>query len=212
MTTAIGAYATRAAVKARNGIDTGVTTWDSQIDTVVDSMNAYIEAPQGCGRIVAPITSATYFLDGNGLTHLYFPKGIRAVTVLTIGDFTGDTQDTVNAADIFLRPLAQDRPPAWPAMYLYLSDVPVSAIARKHFPKGRENVSLTCTAGFAAIPDDLSEMANTVASVAFHALEQGDQPIPNVDEQGRPIVARFFSGKDFDVLKAYRLKQPQVVG
>lgn len=214
MTTAIGAYTTRARVKARLSIDTLVTTWDSQIDTVVDSINAYIESPAGCGRIVAPISSATYILDGSGLSFLYFPKGIRAVTALAIGDYTGDTRDTVDAAaDILLRPLAQDRAaPTFPATYLYLSDHPASTVARSKFPAGRDNVSLTCTAGFAAIPDDLSEMADSIASVAFHALEQGNQPSPNVDEMGRPIVARFMSGKDFDVMAAYRLRKPQVIG
>lgn len=210
MATAIGAYTTRVRVKARLSIT--ATDWDSQIDTVIDSVNAYIEGPQGCNRIVAPISSATYTLDGSGLTHLYFPKGIRAVTALSIGDYTGDTKDLVDSADIFLRPLDQDRTPGWPALYLYLSDYPVSTtVARRVFPTARANVSLTCTAGFAAIPDDLSEMADAVASSTFHALEQGNQPIPNTDEQGRPIVARFFSGKDFDTLRAYRLKQPQVI-
>ena len=208
MASATGTYTTRARVKSRLSIST--TDWDSQIDVVVDAMNQYVESPQGCGRVIAPISSATYVLDGQGLSFLYFPKGIRAVTVLTIGDYSGDSVDTVTAADILLRPLDHERSPGWPAMYLYLSDHPASTVTRSVFPEGRSNVNLTCTAGWAAIPDDLAEMADTVAAVAFHNLEQGNQPIPNTDEQGRPIVARFFSGKDFDTLKAYRIKQPQV--
>lgn len=208
MTTAIGAYTTRTRVKARLSITT--TDWDSQIDTVVDSMNAYIEGPQGCGRIIAPISSATYLLDGTGLTHLYFPKGVRAITELKIGSTTGATLDTITATDYFIRPLAQDRPPAWPAFYVFLSDRPTGT--HSVFAYGRENVSMTCTAGWAAIPDELAEMADAIASTTFHTLEQGNQPIPNTDEQGRPIVHRFVSGRDRDTMRAYRVKQPGVIG
>lgn len=208
MTTAIGSYVTTAILKTR--LNETSSTFDAQLGQVSDDVNAYIEGPEGCGRIIAPIASATYLLDGTGLTHLYFPKGIRAITELKVGNSTGATLDTLPSGDYFIRPLPQDRPPAWPAFYVILSDIPTGT--HRTFPVGRENVSMTCTAGWPAIPDDLAEMAAVIAVKMFHALEQGHQDTPTPDEMGQPIVARFLSGRDRDTLKAYRLKQPQVFG
>lgn len=213
MPTATGAYATTALVKARL-LAAGVTDTadDTLLGTIVDQTNGFVESPYGCGRVVAPISSATYLLDGNGLSHIYFPKGIRAVSALTIGDYTGDTLDTVTAADILLRPLDYERSPGWPAMYLYLSDYPVSTITRRTFPIGRANVSLTCTAGWAAIPDELTDVAVTTAVRAWHARQSGQQDIVGVDETGAPLVSRYVAPHHWGIIRAYRLKQPAVIG
>lgn len=213
MATAIGAYATTAGLKARL-LPAGVTDTadDTLMGTICDQVNAFIESPFGCGRVIAPISSATYILDGSGLSYVYFPKGIRAVTALTIGDTTGDTLDTVTAADIFLRPLDQDRVPGWPAFYLYLSDVPVSTVTRRTFPSARGNVSLTCTAGWAAIPDDLTDVALTTATRAWHARQSGQADIVGSDDTGAPLVSRFVAPFHWGAIKAYRVKHPAVIG
>lgn len=213
MPSATGAYATTAGLKARI-FAAGVTDTadDTLMGTICDQVNAFIEGPWGCRRVIAPISSATYILDGSGLSFLYFPKGIRTVTALTIGDTTGDTLDTVTAADIFLRPLDQDRVPGWPAFYLYLSDVPVSTIGRKTFPKARGNVSLTCTAGWTAIPDDITDVALTTATRAWHARQSGQADIVGNDDTGAPLVSRFVAPFHWGTIKAYRVKQPAVIG
>lgn len=213
MPSATGAYATTAGLKARL-FAAGVTDTadDTLMGTICDQVNAFVEGPWGCRRIIAPISSATYILDGSGLSFLYFPKGIRAVTALTIGDTTGDTLDTVTAADIFLRPLDQDRVPGWPAFYLYLSDVPVSTVFRRTFPKARSNVSLTCTAGWTAIPDDITDVALTTATRAWHARQSGQADIVGNDDTGAPLVSRFVAPFHWGTIKAYRVKQPAVIG
>lgn len=213
MPTATGAYATTAGLKARL-LPAGVTDTadDTLLGTICDQVNAFIEGPFGCGRIIAPISSATYVLDGTGLSYIYFPKGIRAVTALTIGDTTGDTLDTVTAGDIFLRPLDQDRIPGWPAFYLYLSDVPVSTVVRRTFPRARSNVNMTCTAGWTAIPDDLTDVALTTATRAWHARQSGQADIVGNDDTGAPLVSRFVAPFHWGTIKAYRFKQPAVIG
>lgn len=211
---AVGTYATTAALKARI-LAAGVTDTadDTLLGTICDQVNAFIESPAGCGRVIAPISSATYILDGRGLSYIWFPKGIRAVTALTIGDYIGDTLDTVTAADILLRPLDYERTPGWPAFYLYLSDVPVSTtVARKTFPKGRGNISLTCTAGWTAIPDDMTDVALTTATRAWGARQSGQADIVGTDDTGAPLVSRFVAPFHWNILKAYRVKQPGVIG
>jgi len=204
MPTATGAYATTAAVKSRLGI-TDVTD-DTLLGTICDQVNQYIESPQGAGRILAPISSATYLIDGDGSSRLYFPRGIRAVSALSVGDYTGDTRDAVASGDYFLRPLEQDREPGWPAMWLYLSDHPIGS--RRTFPVGFETVSLTCTAGWPAIPDDITDVALTMAVRAWHARQSGQTDIVGTDETGAPVVSRFVSSRDRETLKKYRRLVP----
>ena len=212
MPSATGAYATTAALKARL-FAAGVTDTadDTLMGTICDQVNAFIEGPFGCQRIVAPISSATYVIDGSGLSYIWFPKGIRAVSALTIGDTTGDTLDTVTAADILLRPVEHERIPGWPAFYLYLSDVPVSTVTRRTFPIARGNVSLTCTAGWAAIPDDLTDVALTTATRAWHARQSGQADIVGSDDTGAPLVSRFVAPFHWGTIKGYRVKQPAVI-
>lgn len=214
MPSATGTYATTSTLKARL-LAAGVTDTadDTLLGTICDQVNAFIEGPYGCGRIIAPISSASYTLDGSGLTYIYFPKGIRAVTALTIGDTTGDTQDTVdNAADILLRPLSQDRIPGWPAFYLYLSDVAVSTVQRSKFPKARANVTLTCTAGWAAIPDDLTDVALTTATRAWQARQSGQSDSIQRDSTGAPIMSQFVAADHWGIVLSYRAQKPAVIG
>lgn len=211
MATATGAYATTALVKARL-LAAGVTDTadDTLIGTIVDQVNQFIESPYGTGRILAPISSATYLLDGDGSSMLYFPKGIRAITSLSIGDFTADTLDTLVSTDYYLRPLVQDRHPGWPAMYVQLSDKPTGT--HRVFAKGFETVSMTCTAGWAAIPDDIIDVALTTAVRAWHARQSGQADIVGFSDTGEPLVSRYVAPFHWKAIQAYRLRRPQVFG
>lgn len=211
MTSAIGAYATTAGLKARL-LAAGVTDTadDTLMGTICDQVNGFIESAAGCGRVIAPITSATYLLDGNGTSWLYFPKGIRAITALSIGDYTGDTLDVLATTDYLLRPLTQDRAPGWPAFYVRISDKAVGL--HKVFHEGFETVSLTCTAGWAAIPDEITDVALTTATRAWHSRQSGQADLVGTDDTGAPIVSRFVAPFHWGVIKAYRIHQPQVIG
>jgi hypothetical protein len=213
MATAIGSYVTTALLKARL-FDAGVTDTadDTLMGTICDQVNDFIESPAGTGRVIAPISSATYLLDipEPRTTFLYVPKGIRAITDLSFVDFSGDTRDTIATTDYWLRPLVQDRPPGWPAMYIQMSDQPAGV--HRYFPHGFEVVSLTCTAGWAAIPDVIIDVAVTTATRAWHARQNGQADLIGNDETGEPIVSRFVAPHHRSILKAYRIKQPAVIG
>lgn len=204
--TAIGSYATTSALKAMIG------TTDSDDDAVLglicDRVNAYIEFTTK--RVIAPVSSATFLLDGDGLSSLYFPRGIRAITALSVASATGGTRDLLAATDYYLRPLAQDRIPGWPAMYVVLSD----KVTGSHsvFGKGRETVSMTATTGWAAIPDEITELALAIAQRAWNNRAAGLQDQPAFDEHGRPVIARFISGRDKETLASYTAHRPQVIG
>lgn len=204
MTTAIGTYATAAGLKAR--INISDTTDDTVLGTVCDQINAYIEGPQGCGRVLAPISSATYLFDGDGSRCLIYRGGIRAVTVVEVAQYTGAAYTTLATTEYFIRPSTTDRAPGWPGTRLELSDRPSSGFGV--FPAGYDTVRVTMTTGWAAIPDDITDVALTAATRAWHAVEAGQVDIVGTDEMGRPVVSRFFSARDYATLQAYSVNLP----
>lgn len=204
MTTAIGTYATAALLKARANITD--TTDDTVLGTICDQINGYIESPAACGRVLAPITSAAITLDGDGTRVLHYPKGIRAVTLLELADYTGADFTTVASTDYFLRPGPAESMPGWPYLRLELSDRPVGTFSV--FPRGYNTVRMTATTGWAAIPDEITDVALTAALRAWHAVQTGQADIVGTDDMGRPMVSRFFSSRDFATLRAYSVNIP----
>lgn len=200
--TATGAYATSALLKAR--INISDTTDDTVIGTVCDQINQYIETKTR--RVLAPIASAVYTFDGDGSKCLRYPKGIRAVSLLECQQFTGAGYETVAAGQYFLRPGPADLMPGWPYTRIEFTDYPTGTFA--YFPRGYDTVRVTMTTGWAAIPDDITELALTAATRAWHAIQAGQADIVGTDEMGRPLVSRFFSGRDLETLATYSTDIP----
>ena len=228
--TAIGSYATTAALKALIG--TTDSDDDAELGLICDRVNQLIESMTM--QPVCPISSATYLYDvadttrhrsgvtplvpwfygiGSGMSRLFTPApvdaatkgigGLRAITLLEIAPYSGGTYATVAATDYFLR---ERQGVSGPYKWLVLSDRPAGVYS--HFPVGRATVRVTATAGWAAIPDDLTETALAVAHRAWNAREIGQQDVSGSDEHGRPIVARFLAGRDKETIARYTLKWP----
>lgn len=209
MTTAIGAYATAALLKSQTAISD--TTDDTVLGYVCDRINAYIESRTQ--RVLAPITSATYLYDGDGTTSIYLPfpvdkppiGGLRAVTLVELQLFTAAGYTTLPAGDTFLRQQAV-RASGAPYERLVLSDFPTGGFL--YFPRGFATVRVTGTAGWAAIPDDITEVALVAATRAWHAVQAGQADMIGTDEMGRPLVSRFFSARDLETLDRYGASLP----
>ncbi len=206
MTTAIGAYATLAAVKTRAGITD--TTDDTLITTICDQINAYIETYTQ--RVLAPIGSATYLYDGDGGRNLYLPNpisgpigGIRAISLLETALYTTAQYQTVLSTQYFLRqPIGMNGPFEW----LVWTDFPISTYPG--FPRGMQTVRITATAGWAAIPDDITEVALVAATRAWGARQSGQTDLVGSTEMGQPLVSRFFSQRDRETLNLYTARLP----
>lgn len=198
--TAIGSYATAAALKTRIAISD--TTDDTVLGLVCDQVNAYIESKTR--RPICPVGSATYLIDGNGTDRFEFLRGIRAVSAISVADITGGTKTALASTDYFLRPASYDRVPGFPATTLVLSDVG----SRRRFPVGFDTISMTATTGWDAIPDEVTELGLTAATRAWHAIESGQSDIVGTDEMGRPLVSRFFSARDLETLRLYSTDLP----
>jgi len=173
MTTAIGSYATASALKTRAGITD--STDDTLLGTICDQVNQYIESRTH--RVLAPISgTATYYYDGDGSPSLFLPLpvssppigGIRAVVTLEVASYTGAAYETVPTADYFLRSRVGM---TGPYERLVMSDVPTGSWS--YFPVGRNTVKISATAGWAAIPDDITDVALTAATRAWFARQSG---------------------------------------
>lgn len=206
MATALGSYATASLVKTRAGITD--STDDTLLGAICDQVNAYIE--RETGKILAPITGTpTLVYDGDGTNRLYLPVtaddtypfvgGLRAITTVEVQDYTGAGYSTLSASDYFLRGKSH---PAAPFEWLYLSDYPTGAYGV--WPKGFATVRIKATAGWAAIPDDITDVALTLAIRAWHARESGQLDIVGTDEMGNRLVSRYLSARDRDTLRAYK--------
>lgn len=203
MATAIGSYATWTEAKRLMGIPD--TDDDTLGGLVCDRMNGWIESSFGAGRPVCPISSATYLLDGDGTDTIYFRLGIRSITSLSVGDYTGDTKDAVHANDRFLEPKLHERLNGWPAEFIVLSDRPTSSsVLRRYFPVGKENIELVCTAGFAAIPDELTGAALTSVARAWSARQDGQADLTGNDDNGEPIIARYVTPEHKALIRSFR--------
>ena len=199
MATATGSYATTSDLKTRLGVTD--TDDDTLLGTICDQVNQFIESTTG--RILAPVSGTptrTYDIAETTAV-LHVPEGIRAITTLEVADYTGADYATVTSGDYFLRPSYPA--PAWPYTHVHMSDNPTGTIFS--FPKGFDTVRITATFGFAAIPDDITDLALTIAVRSWHAREAGQQDIVGTDEMGRPLVSRFVSGRDRDTLRRYTL-------
>ena len=202
MTTAIGAYATAALLKARITITDN--TDDTALGAICDQVNQYIETKTR--RVLAPIASATYTFDGDGSKCLRYPKGIRAVSLLECQLYTRAGYSTVDSTQYFLRPGPADSLPGWPYTRIEFTDYPVGTFA--YFPRGFDTVRVTMTTGWAAIPDDITDVALTAATRAWHAVQAGQADIVGTDDMGRPLVSRFFSARDLETLATYSTDLP----
>lgn len=207
--TAIGAYATAAAVKQLVGIGVGDTTDDTVLGLICDRVNMFIETR--AGRVLAPISSATYTYDGDGTPSLYLPRptsgppigGLRAITLLECAYYTSGAYATVTAGQYFLR---QKVGMTGPYERLEMSDYALSGFPV--FPRGYDTVRITATAGWSAIPDDITDLALTAAVRAWQAKAAGQQDVTGTDEFGKPIVSRFFSRRDLETLARYSTDLP----
>jgi hypothetical protein len=202
VTTATGAYATAAGLKARTVITD--TTDDTVIGTICDQVNQYVETKTR--RVLAPISSATYTFDGDGSRCLRYPRGIRAVSLLECQLYTTAGYSTIPSTQYFLRPSASDVLPGWPFTRIEFTDYPLGTIS--YFPRGFDTVRVTMTTGWAAIPDDITDVALTAATRAWHAVQAGQTDIIGTDDMGRPLVSRFFSARDLETLNTYSSDLP----
>lgn len=211
MPTASFAYASTSNVKTRLGI-TG-TTEDVVLGRICDQVNGWIESETG--RIIAPITYSAALFDGNDALEngrlLMIPRGIRTVSLLRVALYTGASFNTIPSTDYFLSPNSQERDPAWPAFELWMTDIPSATNAAPYFAPGFANIELTGTGGWAAAPDEVVDVAETMVVRAYQNRATGQTDLLGADEMGRAVISRSIPATFRRVLARYAIKTVEIV-
>lgn len=199
--TAQGTYVSTTTLKDRLGGTAAMgTADDTLLGDICDAVNTYIE--QVTGRVVASYGTAagTVVFDIDEDTrYLYVKQGVRALTSVEVAPYTGAAYSTVTSGDLFLRPTTP--PPGWPYTVIRLSDVPAGTVS--FFPRGLATVRLVGTLGWSAVPEDLEDVAISLAVRTWHGRQSGQTDIVGTDEMGAPIVSRGMSKRDRDTLFRY---------
>ncbi len=201
MTSAVGSYATLSAFKARTDLGTAAMSSDDVIESICDQVNMWIET--WAGRPLAPwgTAAATAYLDVAAETdHLYVPLGITSLDEVAIARYTGADYETVPEADVFLRPATPD--PGWPYTWIELSDVPTTGTTARFYP-GKETVRVIGMFGWPAIPDDITDLALSLATRVWFSRQAGQADVVGTDAAGNPVVSRALSPRDRETLRLY---------
>ena len=124
------------------------------------------------------------------------------MTLLECAFYTGGAFSTIPAADYFLRPQAQDRDPGWPATELWMTDIPSSGNPQPFFTRGRSNIRITGTFGWAGIPQDIQDI--TIRSVINAFIARGNLAQAGNTNLGQQAMSGHVSQDDMRLLGRYR--------
>lgn len=180
----------------------------------------YTSAWSGLGASYAsnsPVNTAYLFdgmdvLEGGRLVPL--DRGWASVAQVRAGFYTGASLSLIPAYDWFLRPNDAEREPGWPYTELWMTDIPTSdnpvPLFQSSVQNGRAgffaNIELVGQPGWAAVPDDVAEVALNIAVALYRARGAGGADSFTIGEDGSRSYSRMFSWSDRMILDRYRLK------
>jgi hypothetical protein len=211
--TAIGTYATATNVQTRLGVTLSAGDL-TLVGRYCDQVNSRIEGITR--RVLAPITYTAALFDGNDSLEngrcIVIPRGLLTISLLRIALYTGGAFTAVPATDYFIQPNPQERDPGWPGTELWMSDVPTAANTVPYFASGFANIEITGTGGWAAMPDEIVDCAETVVIRAFQARRTGQSDAQGTDATGATIISRILASEWKQLLDRYTLKDVAIIG
>ena len=199
------AYCTMANVKVRLAMGTADTADDTLITNIVGGVNSWLDT--WIGRSIAPDDAATYVFDGYSAYDdgkgLYISPGIRTITSMTIATTTVATPGTVNSADYHISPRIQDRRTNdWPGFEVRMHDFLLGTIPI--FWPGYGNITIVGNFGWAAIPPDLTDVAEQIAVRVWYGRQNGQSDTVGTNEFGQAVISRYISPEDKNKIGIYK--------
>lgn len=199
-------------VKVRLGIPSSNTASDDLLGAAIDASGSAITSY--VGFFVGPSGDTVRIYDGRDATRrgtrLWIRGGILTLTQVRIADYTGGTLNTGSLADFIPGPPAHSRRPDQPALYIDISDTPDGNYP--WFPPGLQNVELTGTFGYAAVPYDVWDVATSLAVRQFQARQSGQRGAVNVGIDSFQSAYPFLTRADLSILDTYRNETVSVAG
>ncbi len=192
---------------AAGGAET--TADDDILVLLIDAVQSYMVSR--LGMFLGPTTETSLTMDGEqAMTYmgrkasrLRIPFGIQTLTSVTVAPQTGGTAETITAADLISGPRFYESrlDPNQPITTLTFKDV--VAGNWNSFPSGVSNIVITGTLGWSEPPNRLGELADTMVIRMGHASQSGQRDLVGTDQDGLPLVSRFISSADHQVLRTF---------
>lgn len=199
-------YASLPGVKLRLFNSTAVHPQDAVLVPIITAVNGWMEMRMG--RSVGSTTVTTMTFDGYDAVErgrcMIVPQGVQSLSLLEVGAFTGDAFVTVPATDYFIAPNVQAREPGWPGFEVWMTDIPSAANSLPVFLRGYQNVRMTGAFQWAATPPELIQVGEVAAVRAWQARQSGQSDSTGSNELGEPLVSRYISGEDRNIVDHYR--------
>lgn len=185
---------TLAQVKARIMV-AGVsdTLDDTLIGELIDQVSAWVQGYTG--RRFTAEAAATYVFDTHPGYVLRIPHGVRTITSIGIASThqpdSGGSYTSVPAADILLRPKAQDMPEGWPATEVWISRGTLSGTVAR-FSEAMNGCTITGNFGWASTPPEIAAVAIDAVVAAYQSRMNGASSVMGADSMALPPWSSFF--------------------
>lgn len=186
---------TTAQVKGRifqGGTSDGVD--DALISELIDQCSTWIT--NYTGRKFAPDNAATYVFDTVEGNVLRVPYGVRSITSMGVNNTahqpdSAGSYTTIPAADIILRPKAQDAPQGWPYFEVRITRGTITGTIT-HFGRIDNGCTITGNFGFASTPPDIVAVAIDAVVAAYAARGNPASAVIGADDIPVAPWASFF--------------------
>lgn len=169
---------------------TGITEYDTLLDTICPEASRFVDGY--CGRSFGvTLAGVTRTYDGDGDTCLLIHDAV-AVTAVTVDGVAREFYAYPSNKD-------SDRPYLW-----------LEAKRGYRFSRGQQNVIVTGTWGWPAIPDAVRHVSTSLAIRALRSTQAGFSDVVGTTETGAPVFSKFLT--QADVVRLNMLKrtvQPQ---
>lgn len=138
-------------------------------------------------------------------------RGVVYLTALEIAPYTRAEFAVIPLTDIWLRPVASERQPGWPATELHMTNVPSPGNPYPAFFPGYANVRLWGQLGWPAIPTDIAGIAERAVVGLWQMRAGGGAYSVGPGTDTAQAIPHLLSVTDWRTIQAYRVKAVKVL-
>lgn len=165
-----------------------------------------LDVPMANGYATGASVERVYLRDGRDADGrlLLEPRGVVYLKGLEIAPYTRGAYAAIPLTDVWLRPVASDRDPGWPATELLMTDIPSPGNPYPAFLPGYANIRLWGQLGWPAIPTDIAGVAERAVVGLWQMRAGGGAYSAGVGASGQQQIPHLLSLTDWITVRRYR--------